>query len=72
MLKIVRATALMMLLAVAATAGETPNNPPCPPDPVMQETTTDADTLPETTQETTADSFGETLLNLLDSVLALL
>ena len=75
MLKIVRASVLLMLLAVAASAGETPNNVTAQPTPtpsgIMAQEPTDAGALPEPTQETTADSFGETLLNLLDSVLAL-
>ena len=76
MLKIVRASVLLVLLAVSASAGETPNNvtgqsAPPPPTPIMTQEPTDAEALPEPTQETTADGFGETLLNLLDSVLAL-
>jgi hypothetical protein len=74
MLKIVRASVLLMLLAGAASAGETPNNvtaQPTPPPVTMTQEPADAEALPEPTQENTADGFGETLLNLLDSVLAL-
>ena len=77
MLKIVRASVLMMLLACAASAGEVPNTATGQPTPqpsptgIMAQEPTEAGELPEPTQETTADSFGETLLNLLDSVLAL-
>jgi hypothetical protein len=77
MMKIVRASVLMMMLAVAAGAGEVPNSANGLPTPtprpllVLQDPLKEADTLPEPTLKTTADSFGETLLNLLDSLLAL-
>jgi hypothetical protein len=77
MLKIVRASVLILTCACATYAGDAPNSATGlptqpPPTPVMsQEPMAEADALPEPTQETTADSFGETLLNLLDSVLAL-
>jgi hypothetical protein len=77
MLKIVRASVLMMMLACAASAGEIPNSatglpaPPPPPGIMTQEPTAETDVLTEPTPETRADNFGETLLNLLDSVLAL-
>jgi hypothetical protein len=71
MFRIVRASALVFALASAASAGETPNN------------VTDGTTRPLVRSvydsaadagfyEGTADSFGETLLNLFESVLALL
>jgi hypothetical protein len=73
MLKIVRASVLILVLAGAASAGESPNNltgyPP-PPGIMTQEPTV-ADVLLEPTQETAVDSFGETLQNLIDSLLAL-
>lgn len=71
MMKIVRASVLILTLAVAASAGEGPNSvtgEPTPPAPITaQEPTTEADAL----QATTLESFGETLQNLLDSMLAL-
>ena len=76
MLKIVRASVLILTLACAASAGEAPNTvtglPTQPPPGITTQEPTDADALQEPTEETTAaDSFGETLQNLLDSVLAL-
>ena len=76
MLKIVRASVLMMMLACAASAGEAPNTvtgqpTQPPPNGITAQEPTDAGALPEPMQETTANSFGETLQNLLDSVLAL-
>lgn len=70
MLKIVRASALILVLACAASAGETPNNiteePIWPPATLTQEPAAGAGA-----RETpTTDSYRETLLNLLDSVLA--
>lgn len=71
MLKIVRASVLILTLAVAASAGEGPNSvtgQPTQPTPITtQEPTTEADGL----QATTLESFGETILSLLDSMLAL-
>jgi len=70
MLKIVRASALIVALACAASAGEIPNNiaeaPTQPTATTTQEPTADADPRPEA-----ADRFGENLLNLVYSVLAL-
>ena len=75
MLKIVRASVLILTLACAASAGEAPNTvtglPTQPPPGITTQETTDADALLEPTEQTTADSFGETLQNLIDSVLAL-
>lgn len=72
MLKMVRASALLILLVCAVNAGESPNNvteSPAPPQPVMSapEPVNDAGLLPDTT----AESFGESLLSFIDSVLAL-
>ena len=70
MLKIVRASALIFVLACSASAGDTPNNltgaPTQAPAPSAPEPTSDAGP-----SEKTADSFGEILLNLLESALAL-
>ncbi len=70
MLKIVRASALVFVMACSASAGDTPNNvtdaPTQAPAPSAPEPTSDAGPF-----EKTADSFGENLLNLLGSVLAL-
>lgn len=75
MLKIVRASVLILTLACAASAGEAPNTvtglPTQPPPGITTQEPTDADALQEPTEETTADSFGETLQNLIDRVLAL-
>lgn len=76
MRKIVRASVLILTLACAAGAGEIPNNLTVQPTPTptpppagltVQGAPANADTLPNAT----AESFGETLLNLLDSLLAL-
>ena len=71
MLKIVRASALVLALAAPAGAGETPNHiTEVPTQPTI-------DSVPASSPGTdgsnslTADSYGETLLNLLESVLAL-
>jgi hypothetical protein len=68
MFRIVRASALILVLACTASAGETPNNltggPTPPPVPLMLEPDSDS-------YIDTADSFGETLLNLFESVLTL-
>lgn len=70
MLKIVRASALIFVLACSASAGDTPNNltdaPTQAPAPSAPEPTSDAGR-----SEKTTASFGETLLNLLESALAL-
>lgn len=71
MLKIVRASALILVLACAASAGETPNHiaedPTRPPATSAPAPTGDANYA----ELLTADSYRETLLNLLESVLAL-
>ena len=72
MLKIVRASVLILTLAGAASAGDGPNNvtddPTRQPTPILlQEPTGDAGHF----QGMPADGFGETLLNLFNSVLAL-
>lgn len=72
MLKIVRVSALILTLACVARAGDAPNNvmdDPTPPRTIISapEPAKDAEHLPDTT----AESFGETLLSFIDSVLAL-
>ncbi|HEV3470735.1 MAG TPA: hypothetical protein VG148_15530 [Pyrinomonadaceae bacterium] len=73
MLKIVRASTLIFVMACSASAGDTPNNvtgtPTQAPAPSAPEPT--SPTSGAGPSEKTADSFGETLLNLLENVLAL-
>ncbi|MDQ3803164.1 MAG: hypothetical protein M3416_04845 [Acidobacteriota bacterium] len=70
MLKIVRASALVVVLACAARAGETPNHvtgtPTQQPATMTMESAAD-----DSAREMAADSYGEILLNLLEGVLAL-
>lgn len=71
MLKIVRASALILVLACAASAGETPNNITEEPTPAAPTTTQEPATNADGLEILTADSYRETLLNMLASVLAL-
>ena len=70
MFRIVRASALVVVLACTAGAGETPNHvtgtPTDPPAPLMVASASAADA-----PEGTEDSYGEIFLNLLEGVLAL-
>lgn len=70
MLRIVRASALVVILAATAGAGETPNNSPGTPThqpgTMTTEPASDAGS-----PEMPADGYGEILLNLLEGVLAL-
>lgn len=70
MLRIVRASALIAILAATATAGETPNNSPGPPSHHSPTLTTQSASDAGAT-EMPADGYGEILLNLFEGVLAL-
>ena len=71
MSKIVRALALTLVLAVTTSAGEAPNSITAAPTPPPAPTETGPDGGEPLLQEPAADGFGETLLNLIGSVLAL-
>lgn len=70
MLRIVRASALVAILAATAAAGETPNNSPGPPSHHSSTMTTQSAS-DAGAAEMPADSYGEILLNLLEGVVAL-
>jgi hypothetical protein len=76
MLKLVRISALVLLLACSARAGEVQNGSPEPPPPSSPSSTTQDEPAPTGAEEDvpndTGDTLNEAALSVFNSVLALL